>query len=355
MRAVLLCGEGFDVRNKKWFYPVLLALLTILTAFTVANQSRGFTAEGFFDYVGQMKPISWGVAAACMVGFVLFEALALLEICGSLGYRERFSSGLMYSLSDIYFSAITPSATGGQPAAALFMMRDGIPTAVTTVALLINLAMYTISLLLIAALGFAIRPDALENFCTLSRLLIVIGILMQAALFISFCLLVFRERVLTRIVYGCIGFCEKLHLIRTGEKRRRKLESLERDFKSCTALVNKRQTALLRVLLLNILQRLCVVMVPVIVYLGTGGDFSEVSDVFATQAMVMLGANIIPIPGAVGVTEFMSLDGFAAIVKAPANLELLSRAISFYGCLILCALALIISAVLRRRTGRNTR
>ena len=54
--------------------------------------------------------------------------------------------GVLYSAADIYFSAITPSATGGQPASALLMVGDGIPTAVTTVVLLLNLAMYNLSI-----------------------------------------------------------------------------------------------------------------------------------------------------------------------------------------------------------------
>ena len=80
-------------------------------------------------------------------------------ICRALGYRRSVGQGVLYSAADIYFSAITPSATGGQPASAVLMMRSGIPAAPTAVALLINLVLYTLSILLMAAAGLALHPE----------------------------------------------------------------------------------------------------------------------------------------------------------------------------------------------------
>ena len=87
---------------------------------------------------------------------------------------------------------------------------------------------------------------------------------------------------------------------------------------------------LLLAFLLNFLQRLAIVLVPAFVYVGTGGVPGRVSEVIVTQSLVIVGSNAIPVPGAVGVADYLFLDGFEAIVPEPVNLELLSRGISFY-------------------------
>ena len=51
----------------------------------------------------------WIVAAfGCMLGFIVFEALAVRELSKAFGYKRKFRKALVYSTSDIYFSAITP-------------------------------------------------------------------------------------------------------------------------------------------------------------------------------------------------------------------------------------------------------
>ena len=59
-----------------------------------------------------------------LLGFIVFEALSLHLILKKLGHKGKFTSSVAYSTSDLYYSAITPSASGGQPASAYYMMRD---------------------------------------------------------------------------------------------------------------------------------------------------------------------------------------------------------------------------------------
>ena len=105
--------------------------------------------------------------------------------------------------------------------------------------------------------------------------------------------------------------------------------------------------------MLNFLQRLAIVLVPAFVYVGTGGAPGRLWDVIVTQSLVVVGSNAIPVPGAVGVADYLFLDGFEAIVPEPVNLELLSRGISFYCCIALCALALLLSVLARWIRGQR--
>ena len=66
------------------------------------------------------------------------------------------------------------------------------------------------------------------------------------------------------------------------------------------------------------------------------------------QIMVVLGSNCVPIPGAMGVADYLMLDAFSQIIddaSAVVNLELLSRTVSFYFCVLLCGASLIVRII----------
>lgn len=346
-------SEQAPMKYKKILYPAVFLLLIALTIGTIVSQNESFSAEGFADFVSAANLKCMAGAALSMLCYIMMEGMALLVLCRALGYERRLHCGMMYSAADIYFSAITPSATGGQPASAILMMRDGIPGAVTTVALLMNLALYTLSILAMSLMGCIARPDIFGRFGPASQVLILVGFATQAGLLAGFLLLIFREKLMWRLVNFFSKILHKMRIFKNEEKFRAKLASLEQDYRQCAGLLHAHRPGLLLAFLLNFLQRLAIVLVPAFVYVGTGGVPGRVWEVIVTQSLVVVGSNAIPVPGAVGVADYLFLDGFEAIVPEPVNLELLSRGISFYCCIALCALALLLSVLARWIRGQR--
>lgn len=340
------------MKKRKWLAPVAFLLLAVITVFVVSQQSKTFTAEGFLDYVGSVKP--WGLvsAAGCMLGYILCEGLALLVICRALGYPRRWTRGLLYSAADIYFSAITPSATGGQPASALLMVGDGIPAAVTTVVLMLNLVYYTLSILLVILVGLVLYPGAFGLFSTPGHMLMIFGCLTQAVFIAGLLLLIFNQKIFLKMVDLFLRLGQKLHLVKTAEKRREKLLEMEADYRASAGVVHRHMPAMLGAALLNFLQRAFIVAVPVVLYVASGYPARDIGKVFAIQSWVVIGSNAVPLPGAVGVADYLFLDGYSTLLADPVNLELLSRTISFYSCVLICALVLLIAFV-RNRFSRK--
>lgn len=132
-------------RNKIlcFFATIMIAAVTIYAVFRGGGVSFGQLAESIRD---ASVP---GIALSCisMFGFIFFEGEALREIVFHMGYPTKHRHAFVYSAADIYFSAITPSASGGQPASAFFMIKDGIPTTTVMAALLVNLIMYTLAVI----------------------------------------------------------------------------------------------------------------------------------------------------------------------------------------------------------------
>lgn len=336
------------MKRKQWLYSLIFVLLIGLTVFTICSQSASFTREGFWEYVRAAHPAGLAAAALCTLLYILLEGLALLTICRALGYRRGVGQGVLYSAADIYFSAITPSATGGQPASAVLMMRSGIPAAPTAVALLINLVLYTLSILLMAAAGLALHPGLLKLFGPASRILIWVGAGTQVALLAGLTLLIFHEPIFLRLADWALKIGHKLHLIRDIESRKQKYAELRDDYQQCSGALRGQWKLILLSFVFNLAQRLAIVLSPVCVYLAEGGNHARTGEAFAAQTMVILGSNAVPLPGSVGVADYLFLDGYRSLAQSPVLLELLSRAISFYSCVVLCGALLLVYAAKRK-------
>lgn len=328
--------------KKKAIWTFVFFALVVLTIFTIARQSETFSFRSFVTYVSGTS-VPWMILAfVCMLGFIVFEALAVLVLARTFGYKRKLKRGLIYSSTDIYFSAITPSATGGQPASAYFMMKDKIPGAVTTIILLINLTLYSISIIVIGIVCFLTRPEIFAGFSMLSKCLITVGFLFQFILLSTFILLVYKEKIVMRIADAGMKILGRLHLMRNIEKRRAHLKDVEKQYKECAGAVSRHKGAICVAFLCNLVQRISQILVSVCVFIGIGGASSQAFDAFITQGFVVLGSNSVPIPGAVGAADYLFLDGFGKLVKDTISMELLSRGISFYCCVMICGIITLV-------------
>ncbi len=81
------------------------------------------------------------------------------------------------------------------------------------------------------------------------------------------------------------------------------------------------------------------------------GDLSKIWELFATQIYVVLGSNCVPIPGAIGVADYLMLSGYKELMsKSDAyHLEILSRGLSFYGCMMISMITVLVGYICLRK------
>lgn len=341
--------------KKKLLWNLLFLAIALLSIWAVAAQNRNFSFREFGESILQASPVGMAAAVACMLGFIVFPAMALLRLVKGLGYKAKFSRGMVYAAADIYFSAITPSATGGQPASAYFMIKDGIPGVAVTVALLVNLVMYSLALLSIGLLGMIVRPRIFLQFGWLSRLFILIGLAALLLLAIVFYMLVAKDQLLYHICDKALALLERMHLIRNGDAKRQKLKRKMADYQNCTRMLSGQRRLLVGVYFLNLVQRISQITVTLMVFLATGGDRSKALEVWVTQAFTAVGTYSVPIPGGMGVADYLLLDGFGGMMSETmaTNLELISRSLSFYCCILFSAIIVIAGYITtKKRSGR---
>lgn len=343
--------------KSKLLWSLLFLVIAALTVFAVMAQSKSFSFGEFLTFVANAHPGYLGIAFLCMLGFIFFEGAALYSLCRGFGHRRALGHHCFYSAADIYFSAITPSASGGQPACAYFMIRDGIPGIVVTVALIVNLAMYAISILVLGLITFIASPAVFLSFSPLSKILIILGYLMQIGLSFFFILLVTKKSLLHRICSWGLRVLGKMHLLRRVEERQQKLDRAMADYERYSEMLSGQWRMLVRVFFFNLLQRASQITVTAFTFLATAGDPHRFLDVWCLQSYTVIGSNCVPIPGAMGVSDYLLLDGFGGYLglssQSAANLELLSRSLSFYSCIILCGIAVVIKYILQSVRGKK--
>ena len=112
---------------------------------------------------------------------------------------------------------------------------------------------------------------------------------------------------------------------------------------------------LLQVYLLNLLQRLSQLLVTVFTFLAMHGNPARLMKLFATQVYVVLGSNSMPVPGAMGVADYLMINGYMELMtkEQAYRLEILRRGLSFYTCMILSMIVTGIGYLLLKKNTRG--
>ena len=343
-------------RKKQVLLMLLFSAIAVFSIWAVVSQSREFSLAEFWDYI-QEANLPWLLTAVLsMLGFIVFEALALGVLCSARGKKRTLWQNLTYSASDIYFSAITPSATGGQPASAYFMMKDGIGGMQATAILVANLCMYTLSVVIISVIGLVFRFDIFLQVSAVSQILVVVGAILQVGLLVFFFLVLKHEKLLHNMCSGVLRFLAKLRILKFLDDKQRQLDAYMDNYRVQAKMITEHPKAMMRCFLLNFLQRSCQIAVTMFVYMATAGKtLGDMLELWFRQSYVVMGSNSIPIPGAMGVSDYMMLDSFQHIMteSQAVNLELLSRSVSFYSCVFICGAITLIQFYRTKRRGEQ--
>ena len=157
-------------------------------------------------------------------------------------------------------------------------------------------------------------------------------------------LLIFKENIFLKLVDVFLRLGEKLRLVRNAEARKEKLLQVEADYQASAGVIRRHLPALSGAFVLNILQRLSIVLVPVVLYAASVPAPRSLRRAFAAQTWVIMGSNSVPLPGAVGVADYLMIEGYLNLMEKDFayQVQMLSRGISFYCCIIVSGITLMI-------------
>lgn len=290
-----------------------------------------------------LNPLFIAVAAVMMLLSILFQGLALGEPFNMFGCPIRLRRKVDYALTGFFFSAITPSSTGGQPMQIYYMCRDNLHLSHVTVSMLVAnigyqfiLLAYGISMYL---LRFRLINDNMQGFTAL----FIFGIVMNLVILLAISFALFSTNFAKKLANGVLTLLCRMRIIKNERAYRAYVSRQIDEYAGCSELIRRHPLMLFRVLLYTFLQMTAQYLVPFFVYKAFGLSGGSLLDLLALQAALYLAVSFLPLPGAVGASEsgFVRLFGlfFSAGNIVPAML--VSRGISFYAMLLLSGAAVL--------------
>ena len=337
--------------RKKVIWNILSVIIAAVTIWAVFRFSGDISPADIISELRSARPLMLAAALAASFMYVGFEALSLRALLRGAGHRSGFLRPLLYSSADCYFSAVTPSATGGQPASAYFMTLCGIPAGTSVVILMVNLILYTLATLALGLVPLFTMPRLFAGFRDLSKLLIILGYIILSLLAVFFMTCLRNADMLRRPLEWTVGILCRMHLLRNREKHIADIDRLLDEYKKCASVIKGEGKAIITAFLMNLGQRASQIAVPVFVYLALGGDRAAAGGIFSAQCFVTVGYNCVPVPGSMGIADMLMIDAFTDLIGSDAafTLEMISRGISFYLCTVFSGLVCIAGYIILRR------
>ena len=322
-------------------YALNIALILVITLLTL---HLIFKEQELPEIIRDLKSadmrwIAGGAAAA--VAFVAGESVIIHYMLRVLEQKTSFFRCLKYSFIGFFFSYITPSSTGGQPMQMYHMKKDKIKIGYSTLIMLLITIAYK-SVLILLALGFLIfNFGTVEQYAGDMKWLIVLGFVLNLS-FIALLLLVFLKPIWARALgIKTVGLLSKLRVI----KRKNKDKYTEKVIRICDTYamgadyIKKNIAVVFKIFVLTALQRICLFSVTWIVYKAYGLSGTRFIDILTLQIIIAVAVEMLPLPGAAGLSEGCFLLTFTEIfgeeLVKPALL--INRGLTFYLILLIGA------------------
>ena len=207
--------------KKKMIFNVLFLFLVF--AATIYGVFHG---EDLSEIAEILKTVNlyWLLpGVACVIIFIWGESIIIFYMMHTLGIHLKKWKCFLFSSVGFFFSCITPSATGGQPAQIYYMKKEKIPIPVSTLVLMIVTITYKMVLVVIGLGLMIFGRGFIRTHMYDIRHIFYLGTGLNVFCVSSMLLLVFHPVLARSILVKGMELLEKMHLMRHKSTRIEKL------------------------------------------------------------------------------------------------------------------------------------
>lgn len=215
-------------------------------------------------------------------------------------YRQCLSVGLI----GMYYSSITPAATGGQPMQVFSMKRHGVPSGVTSSALAVKFFCWQCALILLGAVMWLVNPGVVENALgTAGTAMVWVGFLLNGIAVAAVILLAISRTAVRAIIIFFVNLFHKLRLVKNRERTSSRWDAALQDFHASVDMLTRHPFQFLTLFALSVVQVTGLMSATYFVYRGFGLSTAPYIHILTVQLMLFIAASFTPLPGASGAQE----------------------------------------------------
>ncbi len=286
---------------------------------------------------------------ACIAALLLYwlmDSLLLHDITKYMYKREPLMQSIKIGMIGLYYCALTPSSSGGQPMQVVYMRRNKVPVGTATCIVCMKFVIYELSLCSIYIIGMCLGGAYYYTHHHEAFWFAVLGFVVNLMAVLFIILTIVNKKLVVKIGRGIIRLLFRVKLIKDREQVLEKFEQTIDDYHTAAAYISKHKLRTLGSFFISVLNLSFLFVIPYLVYLSFGYTAYGVFDVFTLQAMLFLAVSFIPVPGAAGASEGGFILFFSPIFGAATAVAMLIwRFLTYYMMLIVGSLIVVFDEV----------
>ena len=305
------------------------------------------------EIISKVNLIYIAIGILFMFIVVLCEGINIkrsLNLC-----KEEFTlkESMKCSLTGMFFSSITPSASGGQPMQLYFMHKRGKKISSGTLTLLICLASYQFVAVLAATLSIVFERNIFYMFLGKYSILFFIGMTLNTVLLVFIIMAIFSNKIIFNTV-SLVTYIIKRFNMELSIKFNDKALIEIKKYKSSAEYLKGNRKFIINTVLISFIQIMAFHSIPFWAYKALGLPGIGIFDFIFIQAALYITGAALPFPGAMGIGECGFLVFFQCkFAKNMINSAMLiSRGISFYMMLLISGAVVLTSHFNRNSSNK---
>lgn len=336
---------GFIKKNKKNIFQALFLFALIGLTFYALFKDQEL--DQIWESIQLANKVYLMLGVLLVIIFVCCESVIIHYMMKSLNQRVPLHNCIRYSFIGFFFSCVTPSASGGQPAQIFYMSKDKIEVPVSTLVLMIVTITYKFVLVLTGIFLILFCFPLVEAYMRDTGFWLYLGLLLNVGCVTLMYILIFRPKMTKRLMQLGLRILEKARFLKHKEERTRKLSRSMDKYKESAYYFRDHKLVVFNVLLISVFQRFCLFFSTYLVYKAFGLTGHSAFEIVVLQAAISIAVDMLPLPGGIGASEALFLSIFrpifGGVLVMPAML--LSRGISYYALLLISAVITIITHI----------
>lgn len=306
--------------------------------------------DDFNNIIDSITKINVGwllLSCFLFVLYLFFQTLSMANLARNVEKKLSLKT-LFYSVIVCnFFSAITPSATGGQPFQIYFLKKKNLKLSTATNLVVEQFTLYQIALVLLGLIAILFNYfNPLFPANNLLKKLVTLGFLVNTGVIAVLLYISLGKKSKKNFLFRVIDFLHKIKIVKNKEEQIKKMDEMVDNFHESATELNKDREALVKGVIYNFISLLCLYIIPiVIVYSISAPSSLNPLNTIISSAYVMLIGAFVPIPGGSGGLEYAFADFFGNFIKPHATLMavlLLWRFVTYYLGIIIGVIIMLV-------------
>lgn len=294
--------------TKNWMNFIFLFLTLAVVMYI------GLSGNDLASLLEALRSVSPFYLVLCLLawaGYVLMDALTVYYFLLRQDYKISLLKAIYISVIGIYYSNITPGASGGQPVQIYRMKQMGVPIGISSSCLTVKFTCFQFMLLVVGTILWIVHRDFVAIHAQGMYWFILLGYFFNFISIGVLLMMAISRRVTMTIITLCIKVGTKLQIVKDPERSHAKWEVHCISFSKSVQMIRNHPRELLVQCLIAVTQLLMLMSITLAVYHSFGLTTASNMEVITMGVLLYISASYTPLPGASGVME----GGFAVFFK----------------------------------------